>query len=157
MTGRIVAGAVLLALVSTAACGAARPGPEVAADMEAQLRIYAAAAREYRDRNERWPEAPDELMTVLLRTPRSDEAEVRLRSFEPQPDGTLVLGFETEPLRADRRIQGELMVQPTERDTWAARFDWSYGSRLLTWSGTTTMGSCALGEYERPAEEVVES
>jgi hypothetical protein len=155
--GLIVASA--LSAPALAGCGAPVAQADETLAAEGALSIWAAAAREYRERGEGWPSAPADLDAVLLRTPSTDAVDVRVLRVDPMDDGSLAMAFAADRHGDDGKrgplIRGSVIVNPVEAgERPAAVIHWSSGNWIRSASGRTTLQSCALGEYERPAPDL---
>ncbi len=154
-----VAAAAILAAAVVAAlpgCGAPVASPDESDAAQGALAIWAAAAREYREREAGWPSAPEALDRVLLRHPDAGGLSLRVLRVDAMDDGSLAMAFAAN--RSEARggrgplLRGSVVVNPVEAASRpAAIIHWSSGNWIRSRSGRTTLESCALGDYERPA------
>jgi hypothetical protein len=154
-------GGLLVALALFAGltgCGAPVAGAAETEAAEGALSVWAAAAREYHQREDGWPDTVTDLDAVLLRAPEPDKIDVRVLRVDPMDDGSLAMAFAADRAGDDRGrgplLRGSVIVNPVGAEARpAAVIHWSSGNWVRGTSGRTTLQSCALGAYERPAPD----
>jgi hypothetical protein len=144
---------LLVVGLASSACAGESPPPERIGDAQEQLRVYAAAAREYQRTSGEWPRNAGELLSVMTGPPTAETIPVELRGLEAEPDGNLTIAFRSVPAEPGRPLRGEIHVAPPHAtDVPAAVMEWKYGGIVPAAWGSVALQHCALGEYALPAD-----